>query len=77
MPDSQTNPNNPFSNFGQNPIRQYNHYFKSLQFSPTERALVHDLDRAMLALNDDITPTIESFCREWQGVKVWPVLFVR
>ena len=31
----------------------------------------------MLALHDDITPTIESMCREWQGLKVWPVLFVR
>ena len=31
----------------------------------------------MLAIHDDITLTIESLCREWEGVKVWLVLFAR
>ena len=31
----------------------------------------------MAALSDDVIDTIETECREWHGVKVWPVLFVR
>ena len=31
----------------------------------------------MAAISDDVTDTIEAQCREWHGVKVWPVLFVR
>ena len=31
----------------------------------------------MLALHDDVTPSIVELCREWQGIKVWPVLYVR
>ena len=59
MPDAQTSPHNIFTNFGQNPIRQYNQYLQFVQFSPTETAPVHDLDRYMLAFNDNITFTIE------------------
>ena len=62
----QNQPQQPLLKFWLEPYQtQYNQYFKSLQFSPTETAPVHDLDRAMLALHDDITPTIESLCREW------------
>ena len=31
----------------------------------------------MAALSNDLTNTIEVQCRDWHGVKVWPVLFVR
>ena len=31
----------------------------------------------MVALHDDVTPTIETLCQEWHGIKVWPVRFVR
>ena len=31
----------------------------------------------MAALSNDLTNTFETPCREWHGVKVWPVLFVR
>ena len=56
--------------------KQYNQSFKILQFNPTETAPINDLDRAMVALHDDLTPTIETLCQEWHGIKVWPVLFV-
>ena len=73
-------PNQPrqiFCKFWSKPYQsQYNQYFKSFQFDLIETALVHDLDRALRTLHDDIKLTIESLCREWQGVKVWPVLFV-
>ena len=66
----------PLRKFWSEPYQtQYNQYFKSLQFNPTDTAPVHELDRAMVAVHDDVTPTIESLCREWQGIKVWPVLF--
>ena len=38
---------------------------------------MNDLDRTMVALHDDVTPTIENLCQELHGIKVWPVLFVR
>ena len=53
-------PQQPLLKFWSKPyLTKYNQYFKSLQFSATETAPVHDLDRSMLARNDDITPTIE------------------
>ena len=71
-------PRQPLCKFCSKPYQAlYNQYFKSLQFYPIDTAPVHDLDRAMVALHDEVTPTIESLCREWQGIKVWPVLFVR
>ena len=54
-----------------------NSHFKTLQFRPISNAPIHDLDRAMSSLPQDITPTIKKLCRDLQGVKVWPVLFVR
>ena len=71
-------PRKPLRKFWSEPYQtQYNQYFKSLQFNNIDTAPVHDLDRAMVALHDDVSPTIDSMCREWQGIKVWPVLFVR
>ena len=52
-------------------------HFRTLQFSPIVSAPLYDLDRAMQALYHDATPSIETLCREWQGIKVWPVLYVR
>ena len=54
-----------------------NDHFRTLQFSPKDSAPIYDLDRAMQALYHDATPSIETLCREWQGIKVWPVLYVR
>ena len=52
-------PPQPLLKFWSKPYQtQYNQYFKSLQFSLIEKALVHDLDRVMLALHEDITLTI-------------------
>ena len=31
----------------------------------------------MAALSKDVTNTIDAQCREWNGVKIWPVRFVR
>ena len=62
-----TEPDNNVSNF----------HFKIIQFKPIPNAPIHDLDSAMDALWADVLPTIKSLCREWHGVKVWPVLFVR
>ena len=31
----------------------------------------------MSAFTIDLTPTIESLCEEWNGVKVWTVLYAR
>ena len=71
-------PRQPRRKFWSEPYQtQYNQYFKSVQFNPIDTAPVHDLDSALVALHDDVSPTIESLCREWQGIKVWPVLFVR
>ena len=57
--------------------KQFNQNFKICQFTPITTVSVNDLDRAMAALSNDVTHTIEEQCREWHGVKVWPVLFVR
>ena len=54
-----------------------NDHFRTLQFSPKDSAPIYDLDRAMQALYHDATPSIETLCREWHGIKVWPVLYVR
>ena len=51
--------------------------FKIFQFIPLPTVPFNDLDRAMAALFKDMIYTIESLCKEWQGVKVWPILFVR
>ena len=70
-------PRQSFRKFWSEPYQtEYNHYFKSLQFNPIDTGSVHDLDCAMVPLHDDVTPTIESMCREWQDLKLWPVLFV-
>ena len=43
-------PQQPLLKFWSEPYQtQYNQYFKSLQFSPTRTAPVHDLDRSILA----------------------------
>ena len=56
---------------------QSNKNFKIYQFTPIPTIPFNDLDRAMAALSNDLTNTIEAQCHEWHGVKVWPVLFVR
>ena len=68
----------PFRKFWNEPIqKQSNQYFKIFQFTPIPTVPYNDLDRAMAALINDVTDTIEAQCRDWHGVKVWPVLFVR
>ena len=57
--------------------KQFNQNFKIFQFKPITTVSVNDLDRAMAALSNDVTHTIEEQWREWHGVKVWPVRFVR
>ena len=47
--------------------------FSLLRFS----VWINDLDRAMAALSTDVTHTIEEQCREWHGINVRTVLFVR
>ena len=54
-----------------------NPHFRTLQFYPLDSVPIFDLDRATQAFYNDITPSIESLCREWQGIKVWTVLYVR
>ena len=67
-----------FREYWNEPIqKQSNQYFKIFQFTPISTVHYNDLDRAMAALSKDLTNTIEEQCREWHGVKVWPVLFVR
>ena len=51
--------------------------FRTLHFSPLPSAPIYDLDRAMAAFQNDLTPTIKSLCQEWNGVKVWTVLYAR
>ena len=68
----------PFREYWNRPIqKQSNHYFKIFQFTPIPTVPFNNLDRAMAALSNDVTDTIEAQCREWHGVKVWPVLFVK
>ena len=68
------------------PLRQYwnepiqkltNQNFKIFKFIPIFTVPFNDLDCAMAALSNDVTDTIDAQCREWHGVKVWPILFVR
>ena len=56
---------------------QSNQYFKIFQFTPIPTVPFNNLDFAMAAISNDLTDTIEAQCREWHGVKVWPILFVR
>ena len=67
-----------FSKFWNEPIQiQSNQYFQIFQFTPIPTVPYNELDFAMAALSNDLTNTIEAQCRDWHGVKVWPVLFVR
>ena len=68
----------PLRKFWSEPYQtQNNQYFLSLQFNSIDTAIVHDLDRAMVAFHDDVTLTIESLCREWQGINLLFVLYIR
>lgn len=53
-----------------------NDHFKIMQFIPIRTAPVHDFDRAMQAMYDDVLPSISSSCQERHGIKVWPVFYV-
>ena len=67
-----------FCEYCHEPIqKQSNQYFKVVQFTLISTVPINDLDRSMAALSIDVTHTIEAQCRVWQGVKVWPVYFVR
>ena len=57
--------------------KQYNQSFKIPQFKLRDTSHINDLDRAMVAFHNDVTPTIKTLCQEWNGIKVWPVVFVR
>ena len=68
----------PFCKFWNQLIqKQSNQYFKIFQFTPISTVSFNDLDLAMAALSNDVSGTIEAQCRDWHGVKVWPILFVR
>ena len=68
----------PFRKFWNRPIQnQSNQYFKIFQFTPISTISFNDLDLAMAALSNDLSDTIEAQCRDWHGVKVWVILFVR
>ena len=51
--------------------------FKIYHVKPIPTATINDLDFAMAALPNDLISTINTLCRLWHGIKVWPVLFVR
>ena len=51
--------------------------FKTFHFSPLPAAPIYDLDQAVAAFTSDLSPTIETLCEEWNGVKVWTVLYAR
>ena len=51
--------------------------FRTIHFSLLSSAPSFDLDRAVAAFPNDLTPTIKSLCHEWYGVKVWTVLNAR
>ena len=68
----------PFRKFWNERIqKQSNQFFKIFQFTPIPIVYLNDLDLAKVALSNDVSDTIEAQSRDWHGVKVWPVLFVR
>ena len=57
--------------------KESNQNYKNFQFTPIPTVSFNDLDCAMTALPIDLFNTIEAQCRDWHGVKVWFVIFVR